>query len=106
MKKTINGKRFDTETATLIGFVNNLVGTFPAESKDGPTYWEAGLYVTPRSKEYFLAGKGGPMTRFAQHKDGSRYRGGAGVVPMTDKDAADFAKWYLNPSVVEQYFNI
>lgn len=76
MKKTINGAAFNTEKAILIGTAG---GGFPGDFK----HWEAGLYKTPRSGRYFLAGSGGPMTRFAQSAGQNSWTGGEDLIPMT-----------------------
>ena len=68
MKVTIQGVRYDTDKSTLL--LN--------KQQDG---WEAGLYMTPRSGQYFLAGSGGPMTIF---------RGRSRIIPLTPKEAKAF----------------
>jgi hypothetical protein len=56
MRQIIDCKRYDTETATLIGEADSLHAG--ASSTSDFNYWEAGLYRTPRGN-YFLAGEGG-----------------------------------------------
>lgn len=94
MKTIINGKRFDTEKATLVGEASygNGRGDF--------SYWEAGLYRTPRSKQFFLAGAGGPMTQFATHHADRSRSGGSGIIPLTKYDALAWAEQYLTVDAV------
>src|SRR5262245_29466522 len=84
MKATINGARYNTEVATLIG-----------EAGRGRQlhYWWAGLYRTPRVRRYFLAGWGAGMTRWA---------GDQGIIPLTPGEAVAWAKQYLPPGAEQQ----
>ncbi len=98
MKATINGLRYDTSKAVLIG----------EASYDGSItdfeWWEAGLYRTPRSGRYFLAGRGGPMTRWATSAGPQRWTGGSGIKPLADADAVEWAEQHLTTEEVEKGF--
>lgn len=98
MKAIIQGKRYDTEKAELIGEYHT-----PGMGQSDFRYWEAGLYVTPRSKQYFLAGEGHAMTRFATHNgDGSGW--GNKIIPMDATEALAWAEQYLDSATIEEYF--
>jgi len=85
MKATINGVRYNTETATWIC----------AGSGYGPlALWTAILYRTPRVRRFFLVGSGGPMTRFAAQ---GRFETGDGLHPMTYSDAHLFVFTFGTP---------
>ena len=88
MKATINGKRYDTDKAMLLG-----------KSRDGARnnlyWWKAGLYRTPRSGDFFLAGEGGPMSWWGRRTDEGCIAG-SGIVPLTRDDARSWAKACLN----------
>lgn len=56
MKKTINGVRFDTAKSILISYA--ISHRSPASMH----YWYEMLYMTPRSKKFFLVGTGGTLT--------------------------------------------
>ena len=56
MRKIINGKAYDTDTATLIGTWANF------ENGRDFYYIEKRLYLKPRKKEYFLFLNGGSAT--------------------------------------------
>jgi hypothetical protein len=45
--------------------------------------------LTPRSRKYFLAGRGGWMTRWAEIQ--------SGIVPLSHDDARQWARQYLDP---------
>lgn len=99
MKKIINGVRYDTESAILIGEYSS-----PGSSRDF-SHWEAGLYKGPRSGRYFLAGEGGPMTRYAKSMGGNSWSGGEDITPMTRDEAFAWAQDFLKPAIVEREFS-
>ena len=97
MKAIINGFRYDTEKATLIGNYDNGLSCSDLSN------WNAGLYLTPRSKNYFLAGSGGAMTTYSRPA-GNMTSGGSKITPLTKEDAFEWAERYLSEDVVEEYF--
>lgn len=99
MKAIINGVRYDTDKATLIGETSGG-SDFVTDYR----YWDAGLYVTPRSGRYFVAGRGGPMSRFARSAGQSSWTGGSAIQPMTREDAFAFAQDALSTEIVEEHF--
>lgn len=98
MKKIISGMRYDTEKAILIGEYHT-----PGLGMRDFQYWEAGLYKTPRSGRFFLAGEGHGMTRFANHSGGSS-GWGSDLIPMTNEEALEWAEQYLDPEIIEEHF--
>lgn len=102
MKAIFDGVRYDTDKATLIGETDAL--SHGVDSTTDFTYWEAGLYVTPRARRYFLAGGGGPMTAWSKSIGNNSYSGGAGIIPMSATDAREWAERYLPVDVVEAHF--
>jgi len=101
MKKTIHGLRYDTENSQQVGRYNNGL-----EQSD-LQFWEATLYVYPRSNRYFLAGKGGPMTLFGPLKVkpiGWTGELGERLVPISKENAYEWAKTYLSIGEVDEYF--
>jgi hypothetical protein len=102
MKTIIQGVRYDTEKATLIGEADNLGAG--ASSTSDFSYWEATLYVTPKSGRYFIAGSGGPMTRFAHTVDKNSRSGGSRLIPISRDEALEWAEQYLSTDVVEEFF--
>lgn len=102
MKRIIEGKRYDTEKAIEIGGFNNQgVG---AATRSDFNWWEATLYKTPRSGRYFLAGQGGPMTRFGKPTgDGKTF--GERIIPLSEQEALEWASQYLYPETVEKHFS-
>ena len=99
MKRVIDGRIYDTDKAILIG------ETWELGSNDF-RHIEAGLYRTARSKRFFLAGKGGPMTAFGKQCSDGSFTFGEKIIPLDEKAAREWAERYLNPEVVQQYFEV
>ena len=59
MKKIMNGKMYDTDKATALGY--DTSGGTPRDL----SWWKETLYQK-RTGEFFLHGEGGPMTRYAE----------------------------------------
>jgi hypothetical protein len=102
MMKIINGRRYDTEKAHLVGEYDNMGRG--VDSVDDFRFWQAALYRTPKSGQYFIAGFGGPMSRFAQSAGSNRWEGGWDLIPMTRQEALEWAEVYLRPYQVEEEF--
>jgi hypothetical protein len=85
MKKTIDGIRYNSETAVKVIDLMNPDPTVSGPEDD--RYWEATLYATKISKKYFLVGSGGPMTRFAQDEGRHVWSAGAALIPLSGEDA-------------------
>jgi len=100
MKKIINGRIYDTSKAILIGKENNGL------SHSDFNWWEAGLYKTPVSGKFFLAGSGGAMTRFSRTISQNEWCGGSKVIPMDQPTALQWAERYLEPEQIEQHFAV
>ena len=98
MKKIINGKLYDTETAKRIG-VDSYSNTRDFH------YWSEELYVK-RTGEYFLHGEGGPASRYAKAVDGNSWTGGEKIIPMSDKAAREWAEEHLDADDYEAAFGM
>ena len=98
MKAIINGKRYDTSKAILVGEASST-----GYSRSDFSFWEAALYRTPKSGAFFLAGEGGAMTQFAHHVANGRTFGD-GIFPMTKADALEWAERYLTQDKIEEHF--
>lgn len=101
MLRILNGTRYDTTKAHLIGEATH------GEYVTDYTYWRAGLYRTPRSGRYFLAGEGGPMTQFAgMDGDGKSWAWGEKVIPLDGMEARGWAERHLTPREVEREWSV
>lgn len=83
MKKIINGKRYDTETATLMASYDNGLprGDFKSLSEK--------LYKN-ETGEFFLYGKGGAGTRWSHRCCDGVYMNGEMIVPLSLAEAKEW----------------
>jgi len=88
MRKTIQGRQFDTDRSQVIG-------GYLFDPDAGSSWWTATLYRSPKSRRYFLAGEGGIM---------SRWRGGKTIIELTDEQAREWAEEHLGEEVVKEHF--
>jgi hypothetical protein len=101
MRAIINGFRYDTAKAIKIG----QGGSDGYTSSSDFSYWSATLYRTPRAGRYFLAGAGGPMTRWAKSVENGRgHIGSEGIIPLEPQEAREWAERYLTTDEVEKGF--
>lgn len=84
MKKIIGGKKYDTETATVI--CENSFG----ESTSDFTYYEETLYQK-KNGEFFLFGTGGAMTKYSEG-NGSSSWGSSKIIPLSWDEAKEFVE--------------
>ena len=84
MRKIINGKIYDTQTANIIGQYDNGYGSgdFKIISED--------LYKSTKGS-YFLHGRGGPLSAYATQIGNGRGYGEA-LVPMSKQNALDWCQ--------------
>ena len=78
MKKRIGNKRYDTDTADLLEY--KYVGEFG--QVDG---YEERLFVTKKTKEYFLYGIGGPESKYSSET----------IEPMSEEQAGEWKETML-----------
>ena len=98
MKRIIERKRYDTETARKIGSDEGV-------AYYGDFHWVSeALYITPRGN-FFLAGEGGPLSRYGRPTYGGGTCGGEGIVPVTKEEALMWCEQYLNEEEYADYFS-
>ena len=95
MKRIIDGKTYNTETATLVcewseGYLN-----------DHKMYQE-GIYITKNGR-WFRAGAGGPASMYARQVDNS-YIGGNGIFPMTEEEVMHYLETRNQVEALETHF--
>lgn len=96
MKKIINGKKYDTETAEKIGDWGN--GCYP---NDFRVYSET-LY-RKKTGEYFLHGSGGPLSKYGVAV-GNGMGWGAIIQPLSIESARQWAEECLDADDYEKNF--
>ena len=99
MKKIINGKLYDTDTAKRLG--EYMCGTDYSDFSS----WEETLYQK-RTGEYFLHGEGGPMSRYAQALGNSEWGWGEKIIPISAESARKWAEKRLDSDVYAALFPV
>lgn len=97
MKKIINGRKYDTETATLMATASSN------QPCNDFSYWAEELY-RKRTGEFFLYGEGGPMSRYAESCGQNSWSGGCDITPMTEEKARQWAERHLSVDEYEEIF--
>lgn len=95
MKKIINGKKYDTDTAKCMLIWGN--------SKTGFSHVYEELY-RKKTGEFFLYGEGGPMTSYAKSCGDNSWSGGSDIIPFTEKDARDWTERHGDADDYERIF--
>ena len=96
MKKIINGKMYNTDTAECIGA--DAFST-PRDFK----YWREKLY-RKHSGELFLYGIGGALTKYGRRVGENGYCGGEDITPLTEDAAKTWAEEHLDADRYEAIF--
>lgn len=96
MKKIINGKKYNTDTAKLIGSVGY---GYPSDLE----YWTESLYLK-KTGEFFIHGKGGAMSKYARRTGQNEWSGGEEIRPLSLEEAWEWAEKYLDADEYEQVF--
>lgn len=95
MKKVINGKVYNTETAIeLASYWNGL-------SYSDFGCMTEGLYKTKKGR-FFLHGKGGPMSKYAEHH-GNCCTEGEDIIPLTLEEAKAWVEKNANEKYEELF---
>lgn len=97
MKKIINGKKYDTDTASCVGSWDNGYGY----SEFG--YFSEALY-RKKTGEFFLHGKGGAASKYAKSCGENSWSGGEEILPLTEDEAKKWAEGHLEADEYEQIF--
>lgn len=96
MKKIINGRMYNTETATELGnFWNGL-------SASDFGYLSETLY-RKKNGEFFLYGDGGAMTKYS-YVVGNESCGGEEIIPLTEEQAKHWAEEKLDADTYIEIF--
>lgn len=97
MKKIINSKRYDTETATFIADTNNGC------SRTDFNFWEEELY-RKQTGEFFLHGIGGAMSRYSKSCGNNEWAGDEVIIPLSIDAAKKWAETYMDADEYESIF--
>lgn len=98
MKKIINGKRYNTESAELCG--SREYG-YPGDLN----YVSEELYQK-RTGEFFLHGEGGANSKYREEISMNSWSGGEKIIPLTDEEAREWTEEYLDLEDYEKLFTV
>ena len=96
MRKIINGRKYDTETAQCIDYCDS--GYTRRDFK----YYEETLY-RKKTGEFFLCGEGGGLSKYAEYVPNCGYTYGENIIPLSEEEAME---WMERNSSVETYEEI
>jgi len=99
MKRIIDSRRYDTDTAAEI-----------ASDAHGYTsdfnHWRESLYQT-KGGRFFLAGSGGPLSKYAHSPRQNEWTSGEGVSVLTEAEALRWCEKHdVDVDVIVRYFTI
>lgn len=100
MRKIINGKLYDTDTATLIGSYRY------STPRDFSHVFE---YLYQKSTgELFLHGEGGPLTNYAESIGDGNWCGGETIIPESEfaENFFDVKEWVAENCDVDTYVKL
>ena len=97
MVKIINGKKYNTETAELIANYCNELSYSDFRRVDESLYKK-------KTGEFFLYGKGGALTRYAERNGDGSCSAGEKIIPLTIEDAMEWCEYYVCVEIYEELF--
>lgn len=99
MKKVIDGKVFNTETSESIASASySSCGDFH--------YWFEELFLS-RNGQFFLYGKGGPLSRYSVDSGNNTISGSINIILLTREEALQWCQDNdVDPDIICQYFDV
>jgi hypothetical protein len=97
MKKIINGRKYDTDTACMVGEWENM-----AYVSDFAYCHE--ILFRKRNGEYFLYGEGGAASKYAESVGQNQWSGGERIIPLDYDHAREWAEKHLDADEYETEF--
>lgn len=97
MKKIINGKMYNTETAKEIAYYSN------GRSYSDFSYVEETLY-RKKTGEFFLYGSGGAMSRYSVSYGQNTWSGNEAIIPLTEAKAKVWMERYADADTYIEVF--
>ena len=98
MRKIINGRRYDTDTARFVGYAGY---SYPGDL----SFWLERLY-RKKTGEFFLHCVGGPMSKYARRIGPDEWSGGEEIRPLSLKEAREWGEENLDADEYKQAFGI
>lgn len=96
MKKIIDGKKYDTNTA-------ELMGEWDSDSRGNFDYVCERLY-RKKTGEFFLYGEGGANSKYSVRTGTNEWSGGSEIIPISEENARRWSEKYLSGDEYENIF--
>lgn len=96
MKKIINGRMYNTDTAKRLCSADN------GGSCRDFYHWEEELYQK-KTGEFFLYGEGGPASKYSRSCGQNEWCGGCDITPMTEQQARE---WMERNATADEYIEV
>lgn len=96
MKKIINGKLYNTDTARQIGSWNSNI--------TDRLYWVNETLYQKQRGEFFLHGEGGPGSKYAEPSGQGSWSSGEKIIPLSYDAAQAWAEEYLDANAYQAAF--
>lgn len=97
MKAIIDGKRYDTDTATEIADYRNTYDT-------GDFAWYCETLYRTRRGNFFLAGVGNASSPYCKRVAQNEWGGGSAIKPLTPDEAREWLAGHADPEILEEHF--
>lgn len=97
MKKVINGRLYNTDTAEKLGSWENM------NDYRNFHYFSETMY-RKRTGEFFLHGEGGPASPYHERVDQNSYMGGERIRPLTPEEAREWAEEHMDADDYQRIF--
>lgn len=98
MKRILDGKIYDTETATKLADISG-----PAVGRGDFVYNDTWLYRSPGGT-FFMAGRGGAQSRWSKPIGGNGSGPGEGLILISDAEARKLFELFGDMDKYAQYF--
>lgn len=99
MKKVINGKRYDTDTAEFVGAGHS---EYPVNDFN---YFKEDLYLK-KTGEFFIHGIGNAGSKYSESTGYNSYIGSERLIPLTEDEAKSWVEKYLDADEYEKLFDL
>lgn len=94
MKKVINGRSYNTETAKELGYQTNGYA-------NNDIYFTGETLYRKKTGEFFLYGEGGAYSIYGRDFGMSR-GGGEKIIPLSEDEAKNWAEKYLDTFIINK----
>lgn len=97
MRKYINNRVYDTDTAVEVGYRSS------SEGRSSFGWFEETLY-RKKTGEFFLYGNGHAASPYSQRAEGTMRGPGSRIEPLTAEEAEEWAQKHLSPEEYDAIF--